>query len=111
MHQSWPTNQLAKGMESNAACLQCHPSFEKGPEQHTHHAAGSSGSLKQFYLSRTKEAPAEEPAEDCRWSRRKWNWQKSVGTAAPAVRHTWSNRSAQPTRINRASGSLRFADE
>src|SRR6266571_622587 len=45
MHQSSPTNQLAKGMEKNAACLQCHASFEKHPEQHTHHAAGSSGSL------------------------------------------------------------------
>jgi len=32
-------------MERNAACLQCHSSFEKRPEQHTHHAAGSSGSL------------------------------------------------------------------
>ncbi len=45
MHQSSPTNQLAKGMASNAACLQCHSSFEKRPEQHTHHLAGSSGSL------------------------------------------------------------------
>ena len=45
MHQSSPTNQLARGMESNAACLQCHASFQKDPERHTHHAAGSSGSL------------------------------------------------------------------
>jgi len=45
MHQSSPTNQLARSMESNAACIQCHPSFEKNLEAHTHHAAGSSGSL------------------------------------------------------------------
>jgi predicted CXXCH cytochrome family protein len=45
MHQSSPTNQLARDMESNAACLQCHPSFAKNLEQHTHHAVGSSGSL------------------------------------------------------------------
>jgi predicted CXXCH cytochrome family protein len=45
MHQSSPTNQLAKRMESNAACLQCHRSFEANLEQHTHHSAGSSGSL------------------------------------------------------------------
>jgi len=37
--------------------------------------------------------------------------QKSVGTAAAAVRHTWSNRSAQPTRIGREIGSLRSANE
>ena len=45
MHQSSRTNQLAQTMESNAACLQCHSSFAKNIEQHTHHAAGSSGSL------------------------------------------------------------------
>jgi len=45
MHQSSPTNQLAKRMESNAACVQCHRSFETQPEQHTHHSANSSGSL------------------------------------------------------------------
>ncbi len=45
MHESSPVNQLARDMESNTACLQCHPSFAKNPEQHTHHAAGSTGSL------------------------------------------------------------------
>lgn len=45
MHQSSPTNQLAKSMESNAACLQCHAAFQKDLQRHTHHAPGSSGSL------------------------------------------------------------------
>jgi predicted CXXCH cytochrome family protein len=45
MHASSPTNQLALGMEGNAACLQCHQSFAKNLVEHTHHAAGSSGSL------------------------------------------------------------------
>ena len=45
MHQSSPTNQLAKGMESNLACVQCHTAFEGNLAQHTHHAANSSGSL------------------------------------------------------------------
>ena len=45
MHQSSPTNQLAARMETNDACLQCHQSFAKNVEQHTHHAAGSEGSL------------------------------------------------------------------
>ncbi|MBI3416815.1 MAG: C cytochrome precursor [Verrucomicrobia bacterium] len=45
MHQSSRTNQLAQSMESNAACLQCHEKFSNNLEQHTHHAAGSSGSL------------------------------------------------------------------
>lgn len=45
MHQSSPTNQLAIRMESNDACLQCHQSFAKNAEQHTHHKAGSEGNL------------------------------------------------------------------
>ena len=45
MHESSPTNQVAKGMESNTACLQCHQTFAKQLEQHTHHAGSSSGSL------------------------------------------------------------------
>ncbi|PYI83446.1 MAG: C cytochrome precursor, partial [Verrucomicrobia bacterium] len=45
MHQSSPTNQLAKGMDSNTACVQCHQSFAQNLQQHTHHPAGSSGSL------------------------------------------------------------------
>lgn len=45
MHQSKPANQLATGMESNRACLQCHTKFENNLEQHTRHSANSSGSL------------------------------------------------------------------
>jgi len=45
MHESSPVNQLAADRDSNTACLQCHASFAKNLEQHTHHAAGSSGSL------------------------------------------------------------------
>ncbi len=45
MHESSPTNQLAKGMEGNGACLQCHQSLAKNVSEHTHHAAGSTGSL------------------------------------------------------------------
>lgn len=42
MHESEPNDQLAKGMESNAACTQCHKDIKP---QHTHHAANSSGSV------------------------------------------------------------------
>ena len=45
MHQSKPADQLARGMEGNAACLQCHGDMAGKIEQHTRHAAGSSGSL------------------------------------------------------------------
>ncbi len=45
MHQSAPTNQLAVEMDSNLACLQCHKTFAKNISEHTHHAAGSTGSL------------------------------------------------------------------
>jgi predicted CXXCH cytochrome family protein len=45
MHESSPTNQLAKSMEGNEACLQCHQSLAKNLSQHTHHAADSTGSL------------------------------------------------------------------
>jgi predicted CXXCH cytochrome family protein len=45
MHESSPTNQVAIGMESNAACVQCHSTLAKDLTQHTHHSAGSSGSL------------------------------------------------------------------
>jgi predicted CXXCH cytochrome family protein len=43
MHDSDPNDQLARGKESNAACLECHKSI-RVPE-HTRHAANSSGSL------------------------------------------------------------------
>jgi hypothetical protein len=32
-------------MEGNQACVQCHTAYEANLEQHTHHRAGSSGSL------------------------------------------------------------------
>ncbi|MDG2207449.1 MAG: cytochrome c3 family protein, partial [Pirellulales bacterium] len=44
MHESDPNDQLATGMNTNEACLQCHESFRETLEAHTHHAADSSGS-------------------------------------------------------------------
>ncbi len=40
-------HQLAKGMEGNHACTQCHdqPEYTEQLSRHTHHEAGSSGSL------------------------------------------------------------------
>lgn len=40
------TDQLKPGMQTNAACLQCHPRFEDRAalEAHTHHAPDSTGS-------------------------------------------------------------------
>ena len=45
MHHSKPDDQLARGMESNTACLQCHGDYAQKLTQHTHHAAHSAGSL------------------------------------------------------------------
>lgn len=47
MHDSPPDDQLARQMESNQACTQCHEKYasEKSLTAHTHHARGSSGSL------------------------------------------------------------------
>jgi predicted CXXCH cytochrome family protein len=45
MHDSSPTNQLATGMESNEACLQCHRAIGENLEKHTHHTGHSSGTL------------------------------------------------------------------
>lgn len=45
MHKSDPDDQLARGMEGNAACFQCHGDFKKKLVQHTHHGANSAGSL------------------------------------------------------------------
>lgn len=42
LHQSDPNDQLARGMESNAACTQCHKDIKT---EHTRHASNSSGSL------------------------------------------------------------------
>ncbi len=44
MHDSPPDDQLARGMDGNRACTQCHQSFERDVTAHTHHAANSSGS-------------------------------------------------------------------
>lgn len=43
MHQSQPENQLAAGMDSDEACLQCHSSLRKQIAAHSHHPLGSSG--------------------------------------------------------------------
>lgn len=47
LHQSDPDDQLAAGMRGNRACTQCHTDtrFTDQIELHTHHGAGSGGSL------------------------------------------------------------------
>jgi predicted CXXCH cytochrome family protein len=45
MHHSDPDAQVTQSKESNESCLQCHKSFRDKLEQHTHHLAGSTGSL------------------------------------------------------------------
>jgi predicted CXXCH cytochrome family protein len=45
LHRSKPDDQLAQKMEGNAACLQCHTELKEKLANHTHHPAGSSGSL------------------------------------------------------------------
>jgi predicted CXXCH cytochrome family protein len=45
MHDGPPHFQLARGMDSNEACYQCHDSYRHRLEAHTHHRAGSPGSL------------------------------------------------------------------
>ncbi len=45
IHQGKPVNQLGSEMESNQACLQCHATMRDRVAEHTHHPAGSSGSL------------------------------------------------------------------
>ncbi len=53
MHQSvddprpleeWADDQLGLGMDGNRACLQCHDSYGRDLEPHTHHPASSAGS-------------------------------------------------------------------
>jgi hypothetical protein len=43
---AWAASQLKVGMDGNRACTQCHDRFNDADKvtQHTHHAAGSSGS-------------------------------------------------------------------
>jgi predicted CXXCH cytochrome family protein len=45
MHASDPDDQLVRGLPGNEACLQCHEDMRARLVAHTHHAAGSSGSL------------------------------------------------------------------
>ena len=44
MHKSDPNDQLARGMRSNQACLQCHKEMANDITAHTRHAANSAGS-------------------------------------------------------------------
>lgn len=46
MHASDPDDQLAAGMDGDAACLQCHDAYRgrQALESHSHHPAASSGS-------------------------------------------------------------------
>lgn len=43
--KEWANDQLKPAMETNQACLQCHDEFAEHIEDHTHHAAESTGSL------------------------------------------------------------------
>ena len=43
--KEWRDDQLGEGMRSNKACLQCHEDMSAKVPEHTHHQAGSSGSL------------------------------------------------------------------
>ncbi len=45
MHASAPNDQLAAGMLTNHACLQCHQEYEHNVVKHTHHPPNSAGSL------------------------------------------------------------------
>ena len=45
MHKSNPDKQVKEGMEGNGACFLCHNEYQKKLTAHTHHLAGSSGSL------------------------------------------------------------------
>jgi predicted CXXCH cytochrome family protein len=45
MHDSAPHFQVARRMETNDACYQCHPAYRAKLSDHTHHPAGSPGSL------------------------------------------------------------------
>lgn len=45
MHQSDPNDQLAAGMQGDDACFSCHATHRNRVQEHTHHPAGSDGSL------------------------------------------------------------------
>ena len=44
MHQSDPDDQLARDMDSDEACLQCHQDYRDRVAEHTHHETASTGS-------------------------------------------------------------------
>ncbi len=44
MHESDPVDQLARGMDGDEACLQCHQELRADIQAHTHHRPESSGS-------------------------------------------------------------------
>ncbi len=44
LQTQWKNDQLLPGMESDAACLQCHPKYKQLGTEHTHHAIDSEGS-------------------------------------------------------------------
>lgn len=44
MHDSDPADQLARGMDGDQACLQCHEDLRADIAAHTHHTAESAGS-------------------------------------------------------------------
>jgi hypothetical protein len=45
MHQADPNHQVKDGMLTNAACYGCHATYRERLVEHTHHPAGSAGSL------------------------------------------------------------------
>ena len=45
MHDSDPNFLLARGMETNEACLRCHDGYRQSLVEHTHHPPDSTGSL------------------------------------------------------------------
>lgn len=45
MHDSDPNHQVKAGHRSNEACYSCHPTYRGRLAEHTHHPAGSAGSL------------------------------------------------------------------
>jgi predicted CXXCH cytochrome family protein len=45
MHGGDPNHQVRDGMRTNDACYACHQSYRGRLAEHTHHAAGSAGSL------------------------------------------------------------------
>lgn len=54
MHRADPDQLVVEEARDNRKCLECHPSFREKLEQHTHHAANSSGSeCQNCHMPRT----------------------------------------------------------